>query len=103
MLTVLDYMGNAWKCDLSFIKGEDMVYCRIGGDWRHICNAIRLIEGYAVKLIVTEAKDNTVVTLKHVPLQCTHWINVKPDYCVGRKYIYQVNHYFMRCLVENGI
>jgi len=59
------------------------MYFRLGSDWSKICNAIKLVEGYAVKLIVTEAKDNTVVTLQYVPLQCIHRTQIRPEYNIS--------------------
>lgn len=32
IITVVDYLGTGWKCELSFVRVGDMVYCRLGGD-----------------------------------------------------------------------
>jgi len=102
IITLVDYLGTGWKCGLSFVHGRDMVYCRLGGDWSLICKAWNLTAGYALKLAAEEEKDNMVLAFRHIPLQCTHRVYVKPATVVDGKYTYQVNHYAMRCPVKSS-
>jgi len=96
IFTIVDYMENVWKCNLSFSVSGDMVLCRFGGDWRSICRACNLVQGDAVKLTAVEEGNDVVLSLGHIPLQRTHCTYVRPVNGAG-KYIYQLNHYIMSC------
>ncbi|AES59654.2 kinesin motor domain protein [Medicago truncatula] len=57
-LSIIDHYGNIWKCDMIFIRMENTIFCRIGGDWRLLSAARRLVKGHAIKLVVTENTRN---------------------------------------------
>jgi len=97
MINVVDWTETVWRCDLSFVVGDGMILCRLGGEWRILCNTLNLKRGYAVKLAVVEDLDNTEIIIRHVPLQCTHTTYVKPIFSLGRKYSYKVNQYLKYC------
>ena len=66
-ITIVDYLGFAWRCDLRFVKQGNSIYCRIGSDWGIICKAHRFDEGCILELAVTNEKNNDVIYLKYIP------------------------------------
>ena len=96
-LSIIDHYGNILKCDMVFIRMEDTVFCRIGGDWKLLCSARRLVKGHAIKFAVTENTRNGILHIRHVPLQCVHRGFVKSMNTSDARHVYQVNHYFIQC------
>jgi hypothetical protein len=35
-ITIVDQFRFTWKCDVQFVKENNGVFCKIGGDWRII-------------------------------------------------------------------
>jgi hypothetical protein len=59
-LTMVDYLGYSWKCNMKFGNGKDFT-CVISGQWKHICLTRKFNEGDMVKFGMTKAANNTIV------------------------------------------
>lgn len=102
-LTIVDYKGCAWNCDLQFVIVGKKLFCKIGGDWAISCFTLRLVEGHAIKFAAHQEENNTVLHTRHFPLQCTHRRFVKPIENVHGNYVYQVNQYLKSCLAKSNL
>ena len=102
-LTIVDYEGCAWNCDLQFVIASKKLFCKIGGDWAICCFALRLVEGHAIKFAARQEENNTFLHMRHFPLQCTHRIFVKPIENVHGNHVYQVNQYLKSCPAKSNL
>jgi len=99
-LSIIDHYGNIWKCDMVFIRMENTIFCRIGGDWRLLCASRNLVNGHAIKLVVTDNTRSGILHIRHVPLHCVHRGFMRSRNTTDERHVYQVSHYFMHCLLK---
>ena len=98
IITIVDQSRFRWKCTMQFVEEEGRLVCKIGGEWKFICDLRGFKVGHAVKLGVTAEMGSDVVYLRHVPLECIHSCYVRPpNAAINEKYVYQVKHYFLQC------
>jgi len=100
-LSIIDHCGNVWRCDMDFIRVENTIFCRIGGDWRLLCAARRLVKGHAIKLSITDDRRSGVLYIRYTPLNCVHRGFVRSRCTTNARHVYQVNHYFIDCPLKN--
>lgn len=97
-IPIVDQSRFNWRCTIQFGQEYNRMICKIGGDWKAICVLRNFRVGHAIKLGISGEGGADVVYLRHTPLQCTHtsYIHTSSN-GVNEKFVYQVNHYFMRC------
>lgn len=102
-ITIVDHSRFNWRCTIQFGQEDYRMICKIGGDWKAICVLRNFRVGHAIKLDISGEGGADVVYLRHTPLQCTHTSYIHPSSSgVNEKFVYEVNHYFMRCPTKRG-
>ncbi|GAU38860.1 hypothetical protein TSUD_154230 [Trifolium subterraneum] len=93
-LTLVDWLGHSWECNLQ-LGSNPHVTCQISGQWSDICKARRLTSGLVVKFGVTSSSNNRVLYFKVSPFIGVLTTLLGPTRDAKRKPFYQTEQYFM--------
>jgi len=94
-LTLIDYVGCAWKIVMDFCQDEGKIMsCVFFWEWRSVCRARKLVEATKIKLGVIDAANNKVVYMCPPPMVVLR-SKVPPSYGANEDALsYKIDHYF---------